>query len=107
MESEYDEHNNKLFTSLDNLTSNNPHLLYNKPLIPDVSVNRSRPFKNQIFESEYMGTLGNYKDNPQDKFFKEHKINSGHIKPLKDNSHLAKGTNKASMNMEGYTGKIY
>ena len=104
MQSEYGESNNKLFTSMDTLTLNNRHQLYNKPLIPDIAVNRSRPFKSETFESEYSTAHGNYKDNPKDKFFKEHQINSGHVKPFTDNSPFAKGTNKSSMNIQGYTG---
>jgi hypothetical protein len=91
---------------MDALTSNKPHLLYNKALIPDLAVNRSRPFKNQVFESEYTSTLGKGKDNIQDKFFKENIIVSGHIKPKTDNSIFANGTNKASINMQGFTGKL-
>jgi hypothetical protein len=92
---------------MDTITSNKPHLLYNKAIIPDLAVNRSRPFKNQVFESEYSSALGKRNDDIQDKFFKEIKINSGHIKPKTDNSIFANGTNKATINMQGFTGKFF
>jgi len=71
-------------------------------------VNRSRPFKSPIFaSSEYVSAFGKFKDNPKEKYFQISSLSSGATKPFSDNMNFAKGTNKSSLNWQGYTGIIY
>lgn len=80
-------------------------LFYSKKLVPDILVKRSRPFRGGCPETEYSKSYGKYLDNPKDKFFKTSKMPSGLIKPYSDClDEISKGTNKASINIQGYSG---
>ncbi len=86
---------------------NNPNksdLLFAKPLIPDIHVERSRTFRSQVCESEYISNFGKCNDNNREKYFLNSKISNGDVKPYSDYMKMAQGTNKYSSNPQGYTG---
>jgi len=89
---------------MDKTTNLSRYQHYTKALIPDIMVNRSRPFKSQIFESEYNAAFGKFKDNPKEKYFQISCMTNGKTKPFSDNNYFAIGTNKYSSNCQGYTG---
>lgn len=82
-------------------------LIYAKPIIPDIHVVKSRPFRSDVHESEYISSFGKLNDNNQEKYFLKSKISNGKEKPFSDYMRLAKGTNKFSDNPQGYSGKYY
>ncbi len=81
--------------------------LYAKPLIPDILVVKSRPFRSEIHESEYISSYGKVNDNIKEKYFFKTKLANGKEKQFSDHMRTAKGTNKLSENPQGYLGTSY
>jgi len=80
-------------------------LIYAKPLIPDIHVVKSRPFRSEVHESEYISCFGKLNDNIKEKYFLTSKISNGKEKQFSDYlREAAKGTNKLSENPQGYLG---
>lgn len=77
---------------------------YAKPIIPDIHVVKSRPFKSEVHESEYISCFGKVNDNIKEKYFLTSKISNGKEKQYSDYMRTAKGTNKLSENPQGYLG---
>jgi hypothetical protein len=105
MKSFYSDYNDTTMKKL-NESDEMKNLFYSKKLVPDILVKRSRPFRGGgCPETEYSKCYGKYLDNPKDKFFKTSKMPSGLIKPYSDClDEISRGTNKASINMQGYSG---
>jgi len=99
----YSTTNKNVMKSLESQSSKD--LYYPKAIIPDIHVTRSRPFRSDVHESEYIYSYGKLNDNNKDKYFLSTKMPNGDIKPYSDYMKLAKGTNKFSHNPQGYLGK--
>lgn len=82
-------------------------ILYAKPLIPDIHVVKSRPYKTEVHESEYISCFGKVNDNIKEKYFLTSKTSNGKEKQYSDYMRLAKGTNKFSDNPQGYSGNYF
>jgi len=82
-------------------------LLYARAIIPDIHVVKSRPFKSEVHESEYISSFGKVNDNIREKYFSTSKISNGKEKPYSDYVRMSKGTNKFSDNPQGYLGMFY
>jgi len=92
--------------SLINKNPSTKELSYAKPMIPNILVTKSRAYRDGFCpETEYDKTYGKNLDNPKDKFFKISKLPSGKTKPYADClDDISRGTNKTSMNIQGYLG---
>ena len=91
-----------------NESAESKNLFYAKKIVPDVLLTKSRAYRGGgCPETEYDKTYGKHLDKPRDKFFKVSSLPSGKEKPYADClDNISKGTNKASMNIQGYLGKI-
>ena len=104
MKSFYSETNDSMMKTI-NKTPEQKDQFYSKAMIPDILVDKSRAFRSGgCPESEYEKSFGKHLDKPMDKFFKTFKLPSGKEKIYYDCLNISKGTNKASYNIQGYSG---